>query len=159
MIDFTQPGAIRDYFQAIATSHVDISDFVYGDEDVMASAVRSTDFGTVLWLDYPQPVRMIDRRSDDIEGRVPNTLMVITVSPSEKFTDEETTTADSEVIVRDILSKLYRDNQIGEITTEIADYIYGEAEVFLGATKFNGTRLDFNLIRSEKLTYNPAKWL
>lgn len=158
MIDFTDPTAIKDYFEALATSHVDIDTFVYGDSDVMQSKAKSEDFGTVLWLDYAQPVQLIDKLSDDIEGKIPNTLFILKKAASEVWEDEETAQGETEIIVRDIMSKLYQDNQAGTISTELAGYKYGESEMMIGAVKFCGTRLDFNLIRSEKLIYNQAKW-
>lgn len=157
MIDFTNPTAIKDYFEALAASHVDIDNFVFGDKLVMGNDVRSTEYGTILWLDYHQPVQLIDRKSDDIEGRIPDTLMILKVAP-ELFEDQESAVDDTEIIVRDIISKLYKDNQEGEITTELDGYKFGETEVTFGSTRFIGTRLDFNLIRPEKLIYNQAKW-
>lgn len=159
MIDFTVPTAIKNYFEALAASHVDIDEFVYGDNDVIQGIVKSRELGTFLWLTYKSEIQLLDSISDNILGKIPNTLMVLAKAPSELHADQETTTGNSEIIVRDIISKLYLDYQSGEITTELGGYKFGEAEPVFGANKFIGTWLDFNIIRPEKLIYNPAKWL
>ena len=77
MLDLTDEQSYKDYFQNVATSHVDITGFKFGDEEELAVAAKTGLDSMVLWADRTRPVEMIDNRSDNFLANRTSTIMVM----------------------------------------------------------------------------------
>lgn len=157
-MDLTNLQEYHDYFEDIATSHVDINDFHYGDEERLMEAARSNLSLPVLWLEPYQPVTVLDNFSDNQLGRVQGTVAVYMIPDSELHADEFTKLLACEGIIRDILGKMYKDWNDGTIMNELNNVRYGRSLDIIGATRLVGYRLDITILRPERLVYNEDKW-
>ena len=147
----------HDYFNAIATSHVDITGFKFGDKDVVASSSRSNLTTCELWLQEYEPVNVLDNYSDNHLGQVQSSLTIMKVKP-ELWEDQRTIIDETEVIAKQIISKMLKDFNEGLQLIILNRYKYGQADLDLGATKYMGCRLDFVILRPERLVYDELKW-
>jgi hypothetical protein len=146
-----------DYWQSVATSHVDITGFKFGDREVINCAARSNMSACELWCENYDPVSMIDNFSDNHTGQLQGSLVIMKPDP-EKFSDQRTVVGECEQIVKDILGKILKEFNEATLMAELRRYKYGEAEIHTGATKMRGVRLDFVFLRPERLVYTAAKW-
>lgn len=148
----------HDYWQAIATSHVDITDFKFGDREVVQCAARSGLGQTVLYAENYDPVSILDSLSDNHTGNLNGVIYLIKKSP-EAWADQRTVIAECEQIVKDILGKILKDFNDAVLQAELRRFRYGEVDLQLGSTQMLGIRLDVSFMRPERLLYNEAKWL
>lgn len=161
----TDEQSYKDYFQALATSHVDITGFKFGDEEELNVAAKTgfpppsggIEGGLTLWADRHRPVELRDDRSDNYLGERTATLMVMGVDP-EVYEDQHALYLECESIVTDFISKLLKDYNEGLISTLFSRYKWGEGEIELSSTAYRGCRLDITWQSPVDLTYNEAKW-
>ncbi len=148
----------REYFTDIATQHIHINSYHFGDSSRLQQATRSSLKLPVLWQEPYQPVTVQDPLSDNHTGLVTQTIAVYAQASTDKYEDQEEAYNQCEAIIKDIISRMIRDNHTGLITHELQGFKYGEAEDLMGSTKLIGCRLDIQYFRPERFVYDENKW-
>lgn len=158
MLNLTDEQSYKNYFQTVATSHVDITGYKFGDEEELAVSAKTGLSSIVLWADRHRPVELMDNRSDNYLGNRTATIMIMGVDP-ELHADQQALYTQCEGIVRDIMSKLLRDYNAGDLACQFSKFKFGEGEVELGSTRYRGCRLDITWLSPIDLSYNNNKWI
>lgn len=158
MLNLTNEDSYKSYFEAIATQHISITQFKFGDEDVIRTAAKTGLQEKTLWADRHQPTEIRDERFDNYLGERQATIMVM--SPDkEKYADQQVIFNTCEVIITDIISRILKDFNAGLLSTQFNRYKYGEGEIELGSTRYRGCRLDLFWEAPVDLGYNEDKWI
>jgi hypothetical protein len=159
MFDLTDFQSYQDYFSAIATNHKQINGFLFGDDDIANNAAKSWPSKTKkLWLEPWPPVETIDNQSDNKLLRKKGALWVGGSPPSQTFQAREDHYKACEIIVKDIISKLEKDNTEFNLLIEGASYKFGKATYEVSATKLLGCRLDFSFLDPSGFPYIEENW-
>ena len=161
----TNLASYRTYFQAVATSHVDIAGFQYGDMDVVRTNNRSDMLENFLWVLPYESVRYSDAYSDNIQKIKQARIAYMKVPASEKFSDEDLAFDACEQVIEEIVAKIIRDKRGEDVAgtwtmllTRIASFTAGPVEKKVGSTKYIGYELKIDFQDNTNLAYNPAKW-
>lgn len=145
------------YFSGIATSHVDINGFKFGEKEVMQCGARSDLTLPILWAESYDPVRILDNKSDNHTGQLSCVIYILDNKP-EAWADQRTKYEAMEVIAKQILAKILKDFNDGALQADLNGYRYGWVEPVFGSTPAIGVRMDLSFLRPERLVYNAAKW-
>ncbi len=157
MLNLTNEDSYKSYFEAIATQHVSLTQFKFGDEDVIRTAAKTGLQEKTLWADRHQPTEIRDERFDNFLGERQATIMVM--SPDkEKHADQQALYNTCEAIVTDIISRILKDFNDGLLSTQFSRYKYGEGEIELGSTRYRGCRLDLFWEAPVELEYAELNW-
>ncbi len=157
MFDFiTDPATYKTYFETIATEHVDIDGFIYGDDDVQKNEIRTWD-GIKLWLEDPSRIKPIGPNIDNLLKEKRCSLWVGGSPPSASFEDIQTFYNQCQTIIEDIISRVLRDRQNQDLVTEVTSYEYGRADYNL-STQMVGCRWDFSYHDPSGYPFNEDKW-
>ncbi|HTF21007.1 MAG TPA: hypothetical protein VK658_23190 [Chryseolinea sp.] len=163
-IRLTNLAAYRDYFSAIATSHVDIAGFKWGEKEVVMNDNRHAT-PNFLWAMPYDRVRYTDRSSDNVHKIKTARVAYMCVAASDKFEDEDAAFEASELIIEEILAKILVDKRGAEVAgdwqmiiTDIASWSTGPIEKAIGSTKYIGWELSINFQDPTSLLYNASKW-
>lgn len=161
----TNLATYRSYFQAIATSHVDIDGFKWGDKDVLRNDNRSDMPEKLLWVQPYESVRFLDAGSDNVQKVKLARVAYMIVPDSEKFSDEDAALDVCEALIEQIVAKILLDKRgsdgAGEwslLITRITSFTAGPVEYKFGGTKYIGYELKIEFQDPANLTYNPEKW-
>jgi len=147
------------YFQQLATSHVDISSYFFGDSERLQNNVKSGLKLPVLYQEPYQPVSVIDAYSDNHLGNVSHSIVIYDKADSKKFSDEDAAYASCEQIAKELIGKLLKDFHDGTLNIDLSSFKYGQAEDQIwGATRLIGCRLDIVYQRPERFIYDEDKW-
>lgn len=158
LLNLTDPASIKTYFSALATSHVDIDSFKYGNEKIIQAGVRTEIKGTVLWCDHPEPVTIRNQQADNYLGQYKATFVIMSKQPKLE-SDRDTHLAAMEAIARQIIAKMIVDYSNSELAIDINQYNFGiMADHMEGANAFAGIRVDYHWQAPVDITYNEAKW-
>lgn len=157
-MNLTNFDEARQYFRDIATKHIHINSYHFGDAERLQAQVRSALKLPVLWQEPYLPVTVQDPLSDNHTGLVTQTIAIYTKAGSDKYEDQEEAYKLCETIIKDIIGRMINDNHTGLITHELQGFRYGEAEDLMGATRLIGCRLDIQYFRPERLIYDMNKW-
>ena len=101
----TNLAAYRAYFLAIATSHVDILGFKWGNKDVIANDNRSDMPARFLWATPYDSARYGDSRSDNVVKTKQARVAFMMVPNSELFADEDAAFDFCEATIEQILAR------------------------------------------------------
>jgi hypothetical protein len=145
------------YFSDIATSHVDINGFKFGEKEIVQCGARSNMTLPALWAEAYDPATILDNRSDNHTGQLNNVIYIMDKKPK-TWADQRSRYDELEAIVRDILGKVLQDYNAGDLQAEFQGFRYGWSEFPLGANEMLACRLDLRFLRPERLVYNQAKW-
>ena len=164
-IKLTNLASYKAYFQAIATSHVDIDGFKWGDKDVIRNDNRSDMASKVLWATPYERANYGDKFSDNVHKRKIARVAYLTLANSELFADEDAAFDACEAVIEQIIAKIYKDKRGEEVAgdwtmiiTEINSFSSGPVEMKIGSTKYIGWELQMTFGDNTNLEYNPAKW-
>lgn len=148
-------AAYKTYFEAIATAHTAINDFIFdnGREEVI-DRLRSNIAYPVMWLDAYSN-RLNDNKGDQLLGSKTGSLVVMQrPTPDRDANDIE---ADCEQIIVDIISRIRKDWQEGIVHVQFSNFNYAPIQpMFVDA--LHGVRLEFVILDPVNLTYNTEKW-
>ena len=159
----------KNYFSAIAQSHVAIDGFKWGDSEVMQNDSRSDMAARVLWAVPYEQVSYNDSFSDNITKSKVARVAYMVLPDSELYGDEDEALEDCEKVIEDIIAKIYKDKQGEEVVVDdvavwqmVATTITGitlrpVTETF-GSTEYIGMEMSITFIENTGLTYNAAKW-
>lgn len=152
--------SLRDYFGLLATEHVNVRDYGAGDPARLMDRAKSDLSLPVMWLAGPEPpVRVLDNRSDNPIGVMRLTLYVYGQATSEKYSDEDTTYKAMELIVRQVMARMWKEKGEGKVAVDFANWGYGMAEDVIGAVRMVGCRLDLEVMTPLRLTYSADIWV
>lgn len=164
-IRLTNLSSYRAYFQAIATSHVDIDGFKFGDKDVVRNDNRSDMPAKVLWAHPYERTRYGDRFSDNVHKYKVARIAYLVVPASEKFDDEHAAYDTCELVIEQIMSRLIQDKRgkdvAGDwqmIVTDINTWSTTPVEMKIGSTRYVGCSLEVTFQDPTNLSYNALKW-
>lgn len=154
MIILKELISYKNYFESIATSHVDIQGFVYHDTEEMMAGFKSKHNYPLMYLE-PYSTRLQDQISDNYLGRKTGSLVIMKKSNSNEA--PEAIEAAAETIVCDIISKILKDYQAGDLITEVNGFNYDVIDPIF-VDRLYGIRLEFNFHNPLPVAYNEAKW-
>lgn len=164
-IRLTNLSSYRQYFQAIATSHVDIDGFKWGDKDVVRNDNRSDMPARVLWATPYDRVRYGDKFSDNVHKMKVARVAYLVVPSSELFASEDTAFEATEAVIEQIMARLIQDKRgkdvAGDwqmIVSDINSWTTGPVEMKIGSTRYIGCELQITFQDPTNLLYNPTKW-
>jgi len=164
-IKLTNLAAYRAYFQAIATSHVDIDGYKWGDADVVRNDNRSDITSRFLWAMPYNNSRYGDKYSDNVHKTKQARVAYMIVPDSEKFSDEDTAFDFCEAVIEQIMAKLLLDKRGKDVAgtwemilSDINSWTGGPVEKTIGSTKYIGWELQINFMDNTNLSYDDSKW-
>lgn len=155
--NLTDFASYQAYFEALATSHVDIDGFLFGDAEVAMNDGRVWK-GKKLWLEPWQPVTITDQLSDNYLQQKKGSLWVGGSPQSKLFQARLDFFAECEVIVKSIIAKLLKDRTEELLITRLTSYSFGMGEFTFSATNMIGCRLDFIFTDPSGFAYDADKW-
>jgi len=155
LYDYT---TLKQYFATLATSHVDIVGFKFGDIDVIINDLKSDFPLPLLWLQPPGASSVLDPLSDNHTGNLKTAFYIFDRATEETFALRQAKYVTLEGIAKDILSKMLQDWTAGIINTRFADVVFGPVEDIKGATCLMGCRVDISFQVPMRLIYNELKW-
>lgn len=164
-LNLTNLASFRAYFLTIATAHVDISGFKWGDADVIRTANRSDITPSFLWAQRYDNVRYSGNADNTLKTKQAR-IAYMKVRESEKFVDEDADFEFCEGVIESILAKLMVDKRgalvDGEwemIVMNIASINTGPVEKTLGSTRYIGWEMRVDVMDSSNLAYDANKWI
>lgn len=163
MIELGNFQQYQTYFSAIASDHKELdatNPYLFGDEEVGNNKIRSWGTGKKLWLEPPQPARMLDGNSDNLQLERPSSLTICGAAGSKKFQDEYDFYKECEGIVIDIIARMRKDysDSTLKVLIDFPSMRLNWVELTLGGTKLIGCRLDFSFRDPSGFPYTEAKW-
>lgn len=147
----------HDYLKALATSHIDILGFKFGEKEIVKCGARSNMTLPAMWAESYDPVTITDNKSDNHSGQLNSVLYVFDSKPK-KWDDQRTKYSVLEEIAKDIVAKILKDYNEGLLQAELNGYRFGWSEMTLGSSEMLACRIDLKFTRPERLAYNAAKW-
>lgn len=163
MIELGNFQQYQTYFSTIAADHkeLDAADpYLFGDEEVGSNKIRSWGTGKKLWLEPPQPARLLDGNSDNLLLDRPSAFTICGAAGSKLFADEYNYYKACEAIVIDVIARMRKDYSAATLKVVI-DWPASRlnwVELTLGGTKLIGCRLDFSYRDPSGFPYTEAKW-
>lgn len=157
-IQIVDYDSLKQYFSNVATAHLDINSFHFGDSETFMNAVKSNMDVPVIWLDIHDPVTVIDNLSDNFMGEKKTSIYIIDVAIDDKYTSRQAKYVELEAIAKDVISRILRDWNNGDLFTKFSNYVYGPMSDIKGAVRYIGCRIDLNFQVPLRLAYNEAKW-
>lgn len=161
----TNLTSYREYFEAIATSHVAIQGFKWGDKDVIRNDNRSDMPATVLWATPYDSAQYEAQHGDNTVKRKKARVAYLVVPESGLFTDEDSAFDESEAVIEDIMARILRDKAGSEVNgewtmlaTRIGSWRSGPVEMKVGSTRYVGWELEIDFLDNTNLEYDPSKW-
>lgn len=156
----------RNYFAALAASHVAVDGFKWGDKDVLRNDNRSDMPARVLWATPYERAQYTDRGSDNVVKTKVARVAYFVVPDSNVFADEDLAFDACEALVEQILARLLKD-KAGEddgeggwtmIATDINTWSTGPVEMTVGSTRYIGYELQISFMDNVNLEYDVTKW-
>lgn len=169
-LNLSNLASFKAYFNAIATSHVDITGYKWGNKDVVKNDNRSNITASFLWAQPFDNVRYSDNRSDNIVKTKQARVAYMKVRESEKFADEDEDFQFCEGVIEQIIAKMLVDKtgSMQETSPGVNEWVMiafnsngmstGPVEKIIGSTKYIGWELRIDIIDNTNLAYNAAKW-
>lgn len=161
----TNLASYKAYFQAIASSHVDIDGFKWGNKDVIKNDSRSDLVARFLWATPYENARYTDKSSDNVNKIKVARVAYMIVPESELYADEDLAFDACEAVIEQIIAKIMKDKAGQDVAgvwtmlaTDPSSWTTGPVEKKLGSTKFIGWEMRINFIDNTSLEYDPSKW-
>lgn len=161
-MNFSDEQAFKAYFEALATSHMDIDQFIFGTVDEASKQVKNIT-GTILWLDHYRPIRAAGQK-DTHAGKLTAEFTVMQPGSERTLTTEalDALLKACEDIVQQVFAKILYDHDQTIGPGAHPDYPslqFGRMEgSLLAGTEFEGTAAQIDFFIPLKLDYNPDKW-
>ncbi len=167
-MDFRDEDSYKLYFKALATSHVDIAEFTFGDTNEFSKVQKSakqTNDGFVMWLDYYEPIQGVGSHDNHL-GKLKAEWAIIKPASSRNLTKEEkqAIALECEEVAQQIYAKIMHDYQTyeGEEMPNEPDWVtmrFGRMETHtFGSTTYEGTACELAFNIPLKTELNLAKW-
>jgi hypothetical protein len=155
----------KNYFAAIATQHVSILGFKWGDEAVISNDNRSNATKNYLWA---MPYDDAKYSGPSVDNTFKNKLARVSyleVRNSAKFSDIDAQFVHCEEIIEDVISRILRDKtgrMVGSdwemIATSINSFKTSPVQHQEGSTMWLGYDLEMMYQDNTNLQFDPTKW-
>ena len=153
----------KSYFESLATSHVDVAYFRFGDEKDKSVEQRSgMQGGLMLWLDYYPPIQLAGQ-ADNFLGEIVADFTVMQAVSDKKESREEQQVKylACEEIMQQLLARIACDYQ-NDVLTNLPIYNrsrFGRiVDTQYGATTYTGCTAELPFYVPLKMEYDPTKW-
>lgn len=159
------------YFEAVATEHIAIDGFKWGDQEVIMNDNRSDMAARVLWVMPYEAARYGDKYSDNVQKTKQARVCYLLVPASNSFDHMLQAFVDAEAVIEQIIARIYKDKageavMLGEppvaswtmIVSDVSSWTTGPVEMTIGATKYAGCELMMDFRDNAGLEYDPTKW-
>lgn len=164
-LKLTNLASFKAYFSRLASEHVDIEGFKWGDKDVVKNDNRSSITRSFLWAVPYEQSRYADGFSDNVMKTKPGVLSFMKVRESERFVDEESDFEFCESVMEQIMARIIKDKQgamVGSdwemLVTNISSAVGAPVEITLGSTRYIGWELKIDFMDNTGIAYNSNKW-
>jgi hypothetical protein len=162
MIDFTDESTFRAYFEGLASGHVDINEFIYGDEQAAQNARSGSAGPFILWLDYYPPIQGRGEH-DNYVGEVIANFTIMSPSSTRNSTPEEKQNIYNacEAIVRQVIAKVLKDyrESITSYGNHVERFKLGQLDdITHGSTTYVGCGCELVFVVPQDFDYDETKW-
>jgi hypothetical protein len=170
-LKLTNLASYKAYFADIATKHLDIDGFKWGNKDVIRNDNRSDLAAKFLWAMPYDNAKYGDKSSDNVHKTKTARVAYMIIPESEKFSDEDAAFDFCEGVIEQILAKMLVDKRgamvaagdppVSEwnmIVTDINSWSSGPVEHKLGSTRYIGWELKISFSDNTNLAYDATKW-
>lgn len=159
-------ASFKAYFLAIASAHVDIGGFKWGDADVIRNDNRSGMPSSFLWTQPYENVRYTAVHNDNKQKIKQSRVAYMKVRESEKFADEDADFEFCEAVIEQIIAKIDLDKR-GSLTdgewemliASIPSMTTGPVQKTFGSTRYIGWELRIDILENTNLAYDANKWI
>jgi len=165
-LNLTSLATYKAYFAAIATSHVAIDAFKWGDREVVQNDNRSNMLPRLLWAQPYEAARYQDGGSDNIVKVKDARVAYMMVATSEKFSDMDADFEACEQVIEDIISRMVKDKRGADvdgvwemIAVDLGGITTGPVEHILGSTRYIGWEMKVPFYDNTNLGYDESKWV
>lgn len=167
-INLSNLASLKAYFKTVAETHADIDGFKWGEKKVIKTANRSNQVPRFLWAQPYDGARYLDNYSDNIQKvKTARISYMVAQGPSKKFDEVDSMFESCELVIEEIIARMYRDKQgllngSGDwemIIANIAAIRTGPVEYTIGSTKYIGWEMSIDFQDPTRLAYDPARWV
>lgn len=158
-LTLTTISTLKAYFLALATSHVDIDELKFGDEDLIQTANRSDIQPRPLWVQEYEDFTFEDNLVDNILIRKEIKLQYMKVAASEKFSDLQQAKEECEIVIKQVVAKMLVDKAAVKFVTQISNWSGKVGYWDIGSTKYCGCQLTMQIKDNAGLVYDSNKWV
>lgn len=157
-LSLTTISTFKQYFSDIATSHVDIDELKFGNEEVIKTANRSSLQPKPLWVQEYDKFNFEAATVDHIYTKKEITLSYFKVAASELFADEQQAQEECELVIKQVIAKMLRDKRDLKIVTDVSGFSGKVGTYTIGSTKYCGCELTLTIKENAGFVYDPVKW-
>lgn len=161
----TNLASYRAYFLDIATKHIDIAGFQWGDEKVVQTNNRSNITGNFLWAKPYDKAQYVDKGSDNVHKRKVALVIYLEVRTKTGFASVEAQYDHCEAMIEGIVARIHVDKrgkdvggQWQMIATDINSFSARPVEHLIGSTPYVGFELEMTFSDNAHLEYDKEKW-
>jgi hypothetical protein len=165
MIRLTNMASYKAYFKDIATKHVDIAGYQWGDETVIKTNNRSNITGNFLWARPYEKAQYGDKGSDNVHKRKVALVSYFEARNKTLFSSVEAQVDHCEAIIEEIVARIILDKQGKDvagvwqmIVTDINSFSTRPVEYEASSTPYIGCELELTFSDNANLEYNKEKW-
>lgn len=155
----------KNYFLDLATKHVDIEGFKWGEEKVIRNDNRSDMPANLLWAMPYEDARYSDSFSDNIMKTKLARVSYLEVRDSKLFDDEAAQFIRCEARIEEIMARVLRDKRGADvdgvwelIATTINSWKTEPVTMVLGSTTYLGYSLEMLFMDNANLAFDAEKW-
>lgn len=157
--------SLKNYLADIASQHVSILGFKWGEITVIKNDNRSDISENFLWGMPYENARYSDLFSDNTVKNKVARICYLEKKNSTKFSEMDAQFDDCEAIIEDIISRILRDKKgeaVGSawqmIATSINSFKTSPVTHTIGSTVYIGWDLEISFQDNTNLSFNPEKW-
>lgn len=157
--------AYKNYFADLATKHVDINGFKWGDLNVVRNDNLSDVADTFLWVMPYNSGRYADTYSDNLVKVKKARISYLEARNSELFADVDTQYEKCERVIEDLVARLYMDKRGADvagvwqlIATDMNSFATAPIEHKIGSTVYVGYELTLDFKDNTDLAVDVTKW-
>lgn len=155
-LSLTNISSLKAYFYQIATTHRDIDQMVFGEEEVIRTTNRTAAKPRQLWVEEYEEFDFMDELADNVLLKKTFRITYMKVPASQKFDDIQSGKDDCEKVIKDIIAKLMVDKAAGLLVTTIASW-KGKVGLWdIGGTRYCGCQLSIEIMDNTWLVYDPS---
>lgn len=159
MIDLSDINALESYFKNIADSNVNISSFVFGDDNQIDIHLKDTRIDSqLLWVEPFQPVMIDSNNADNYLGTTTVTGVILLPASEMDIASQYDAYDQAQFTVLQIISKITNDYQLNEILYPVDRAKYGQITLLSGGVSYVGCRFDLTMIIKANINFDPTKF-
>lgn len=156
----------RNYFKALATSHVDVATSTYGDFGAVQVKLKSDQTIYPLLHTEPYEAKFTDNKSENIWRQCRASFVIMQKSTLEAFDEESVDTGElpipqiesnMEEIAMEFIAKMKADKLTKVINLDPKSFSYAPINAKF-VDNCRGVRVEFTLLLKFKNCINPIKW-